>query len=242
MKLTAPLLNSQGSLQPGSKIFEGRGNTALTAGGDNVEKKRSFFNLEETLRQAANRFAGLAPEEVAKKAGVILDIEEQCLKVRFIDQNYLVYHPTGKVTAENGGDASTYLAIIILHYLVTAEGTPLTGKWIAYRHLPGGDIYIDPFHKRAITPFLKTFGERPEEFKKAAAALGGSLLSQSGVSMVVTVLPRVPICFTIWPGDEEMPASANILFDETAPSYLPTEDYAHLPAIVVGAMKEALGK
>lgn len=205
-----------------------------------MEKKRSYFNLEETLRQAAKRFAALDPEEAARQAGVKFDKEEQAICVPFINQNFLVHHPGGKVTAETGADAPVYLAIIILHYLVTAEGTPLAGRWIAYRHLPGGDIYSDPFQKRAVNPFLKTFGDRPEDFKKAAAALGGTQLALSGIGMVIPVLPRVPICFTIWPGDEEMPASANILFDEAAPAYLPTEDYAHLPAIVTGAMKEIL--
>jgi hypothetical protein len=207
-----------------------------------MKNNRSYFNLEETLRQAVKRFAALNPEEVAEKSGAGFNKEGQTLSVPFINMSFLVHHPSGKVTAENDGEASVYLAIIILHYLNTAEGTPLTGRWVAYRHLPGGDIYSDPFQKRAVIPFLKTFGDRPEEFTKAAAALGGSPLSLSGISMVVPVLPRVPICFTIWPGDEEMPASANILFDEAAPAYLPTEDYAHLPAIVTGAMKEMLKK
>jgi len=205
-----------------------------------MQKKRSYFNLEETLKQAAKRFANLEPEEVAAKAGVKFDHVGQFLSVYFIKQKYLIYHPTGKITTEKGDTIPVYTAIIILHYLVTAEGTPLTGKWIAFRHLPGGDIYIDPFQKRAVNPFLKTFGHRPEDFKKAAEALGGVPLAVSGISMVIPVFPRVPICFTIWPGDEEMPASANILFDEAAPAYLPTEDYAHLPAIITGAMKERL--
>jgi hypothetical protein len=210
------------------------------AGGEIMEKKRSFFNLEETLRQAVENFAALEPEEAAQKAGVAYNAENKTITVPFINNNYLVYHPEGKVTGVKGEEASLYLSIIILHYLVTAEGTPLKGEWIAFRHLPGGDIYIDPFQKRAVTPFLKTFGERTGDFQKAAEALGGCRLGTSGISMVVPVLPRVPICFTIWPGDEEIPSAANILFDQAASAYLPTEDYAHLPAIVTGAMKGAL--
>lgn len=205
-----------------------------------MEKKRSFFNLEETLKQAVETFSVLPPAEIAANAGVELMEDGRTLKVPFIDQVFLVKHPEGKVKTADGEDASIYLAIIILHYLATADGKPLTGRWIAYRHLPGGDIYIEPFQKRAVTPFLKTFGERPEDFKKAAAALGGYSAETSGISMVIPVMPRVPICFSIWPGDDELPASANILFDEAASSYLPTEDYAHLPAIVNGAMKGKL--
>ncbi len=202
-----------------------------------MEKKRSYFNLEETLKQAVESFATLDPAEVAANAGIEFNKDNFNLKVPFIQQDFLVHHPGGQVKTVEGEDASIYLAIIILHYLVTADGKPLTGRWVAYRHLPGGDIYIEPFQKRAVTPFLKTFGDRPADFKKAALALGGYQLDISGISMVIPVLPRVPVCFTIWPGDEEMQTSANILFDEAAPSYLPTEDYAHLPAIVNGAMK-----
>jgi hypothetical protein len=205
-----------------------------------MEKKRSYFNLEETLKQAKDKFAGLDPAETADKSGARWLPEEKALLITMLGSEYRVTHPGGQVWSAEGVEASIYTAIIVLHYLLTADGTPLTGRWIAYRHLPGGDIYIDPFNKRAITPFLKTFGERPDKFKTAAASLGGSEQKMSGISMVITVLPRVPICFTIWPGDEEMPASANILFDEAASHYLPTEDYAHLPAIVNGALKSKL--
>jgi len=205
-----------------------------------MEKKRSYFNLEETLKKAKDSFARLDPAATADKSGSKWLSEDKALLITMLGEEYRVTHPDGQVWTAGGEEASIYLAIIILHYLLTADGTPLTGRWIAYRHLPGGDIYVDPFNKRAINPFLKTFGERPEDFIRAAAALGGIEQKMSGISMVITVLPRVPICFTIWPGDEEMPASANILFDEAAPHYLPTEDYAHLPAIVNGDLKGKL--
>jgi len=205
-----------------------------------MTSKRSFMNLDVTQAEAERNFSGLDPALTAERAGAEFDRESGIIKLPFIGQEYRVDHPSGKITAADGSPASQYLAIIILHYLATADGTPLTGRWIAYRHLPGGDIYIDPFKKRAVNPFLKTFGDRPEQFQAAAAAIGGYEVSMSGISMVIPVLPRVPLCFVLWPGDEEIASSANILFDEAAPSYLPTEDYAHLPAIVNGTMKKQL--
>jgi len=205
-----------------------------------MKKKRSYFNLEDTLKQAKDIFARLDPSATAEKSGTMWLAKHKALQISMLGEEYKITHPDGRVWKASGEEASIYLAIIILHYLITADGTPLTGRWISFRHLPGGDIYIDPFNKRAIIPFLKSFSERPEDFVTAAVALGGIEQKMSGISMVITVLPRVPLCFTIWPGDEEMPASANILFDEVAAHYLPTEDYAHLPAIVNGALKGKL--
>ncbi len=205
-----------------------------------MKNKGSFYNLDETLRQAAEKFSHLDPETAANNAGAVYNADSNSITLKFIETTYKVTHPGAIITDSRGEKASVYNAILILHYLATADGTPLTGKWIAYRHLPGGDIYIDPFQKRAVLPFLNTFGADPEKFREAAETLGGKKIEQSGISMVLNVFPRVPMCFTIWPGDEELPASATILFDESAPHYLPTEDYAHLPAMVNGAMKNKL--
>ncbi len=205
-----------------------------------MKEKRSFFNLNVTLEQAAGKFKALEPEAAAKRAGTDYDRGKNIITMPFIDQRFNVCGETGAVSDQAGNQASSYISILILHYLVTARGTPLAGSWISYRHLPGGDIYMDPFQKRAVLPFLKTFGERPEDFEAAASSLGGLRLDQSGISIAIPVMPRVPLLFVLWPGDDEMAATANILFDQVAADYLPTEDYAHLPAMVTGAMKKKL--
>lgn len=195
-----------------------------------------FFNLAVTRDQAVEKLASLSPESISENAGVEYREQESCFMVRFMDEIYRVSHPAGTITGP-GGETPIYLSILILHYLVTADGSPLSGEWIAFRHLPGGDIYTEPFRRRAIVPFLKAFGSTPDSFVSAAAALGGIRIEGSGTGMAVPVFPRVPINFTLWPGDDELPASASILFDARAASYLPTEDYAHLPALLVEAMQ-----
>lgn len=199
------------------------------------------MNLDVTLEEAENYFSNLDPAQVAEKSGAAYDNSKNSLTIPFVNNTFKVEHPSGKIRTEDDKPASQYLAIIILHYLVTANGTELTGKWVSYRHLPGGDIYMEPFRNRAIKPFLGTFGSRPDEFLKAASALGGYNPNIGGAGMVIPVLPRVPLCYVLWPGDEEIPSSANILFDEAASSYLPTEDYAHLPAIVNSMLKKQAG-
>ncbi len=205
-----------------------------------MKNKKSFFNLDVTLEQAVEAFSKKDPAIISSDAGVGYNKNDNELIVPFINKSYKISSPNGQIKDMEGNSVSSYLSIIILHYLTTADGTSLTGRWISYRHLPGGDIYINPFTNRAIKPFLKQFGEQPDSFVRAAKMLGGKKAETSGINMVITVLPRVPICFTIWPGDDEFPASANILFDEKASSYLPTEDYAHIPSLVTSEMKKTM--
>jgi hypothetical protein len=203
-----------------------------------VKKKGSYLNLEVAFQQAAEKFARLDPAAAARQAGCTYH-SEGCLEVPFLNQDYRVDPASGKAYL-GGSEAPLYHNIILLHYLVTADGTPLTGEWISYRHLPGGEIYMEPFQRRAVIPFLQAFGYQPELFEQAALSLGGYRAPMGKPGMVVPVLPRVPLAFVLWPGDDEFAPTANILFDARAASYLPTEDYAHLPALALGAMKASL--
>lgn len=201
-----------------------------------IPHEGGFLNLEVTRSQAIEKLAARNPEAVSRDADVVYLEQDSSFTVRFIDQSYKVYYPGGEITGP-GGKAPVYQSILILHYLITADGSPLSGEWISFRHLPGGDIYTEPFRRRAVLPFLKAFGSEPESFVRAASALGGSRLEGSGTRIIIPVFPRVLLNFTLWAGDEELPPSAAILFDARAASYLPTEDYAHLPALLIEAMQ-----
>ncbi len=195
-----------------------------------------FFNLDVTRSQAVEKLAALNPEAVAGNAAVDYTGQGSFFSVTFINETYRVTFPDGKITGP-GGATPVYLSIFILHYLVTADGSPLRGEWISYRHLPGGEIYTEPFRRRAVLPLLEAFGSDPDSFVRAAAALGGYGAGGGGTGMIIPIFPRVPLNFTLWPGDDELPSSASILFDARAASYLPTEDYAHLPALIIERMQ-----
>ena len=200
-----------------------------------------YLNLGVARDEAVKKLSSRNPESLAGNAAVAFEKREGWLTVPFLDRLYRVAHPGGDVFDDEGKATPVYEATVILHYLVTADGSPLSGEWISYRHLPGGEIYTEPFRRRAVLPFLQAYGADPESFIRAAAALGGLRSEGSGFSMVIPVFPRVPLNFTLWPGDDELPASAAILFDSQASSYLPTEDYAHLPALVLKTMQQRSG-
>lgn len=114
----------------------------------------------------------------------------------------------------------------------------LTGKLIKFKDVPGGYAYEEAFNQRAIKPIAEVFGEKPEELVKAALVLGGTKRSFGDTSAEITALAGIPLTYIVW-GAEEYPASANILYDESASNYLPTEDLAVLGELVTAQLIQA---
>jgi len=199
------------------------------------------YNLGETLQVARQNFAAAAAQSMAQNSACLFTPEQSRFVIPFLGQNYFVSYPEGLVTRQaTGEEAPLATAILLLHYLARASGVPLASSWISYKELQGGAVYIDPFTKRAVLPFVKNFGGRPQEFARAAGLLGGQKTEHGHLSYRIPALPSVPLLYILWEGDEEFPPSATILFDRQANEYLHTEDYAILAGMTVGALVNAL--
>jgi hypothetical protein len=154
---------------------------------------------------------------------------QEGLIVPYFGQARRITWPEVRVTPGSGqGEISLPEQILILHYLLNASGEPLTGRTIDFRQVPEGGFYWSAFVSRAKRPLLEPFGRDLALYTKAAAALGGEPLPLGDVAARFLAFPRVPITHVLWGGDEEFPSEATILFDETIPQYLPTEDIAAL--------------
>lgn len=132
------------------------------------------------------------------------------------------------------------LATLLIHYS-QAKPTPLTGNLVKFRDLPGGYAYEHAFNKRAINPLTEYFGEKPQLLSKVGKLFGGIQLNHGDASVEITALKGIPLTYILWKA-EEFPASANILYDQSASNYLPTEDLAVLGEIATGRLIEAKDK
>jgi hypothetical protein len=115
---------------------------------------------------------------------------------------------------------------LLSHY---SQGTiiELTGKLVKFRGLPGGNAYEAAFIERAVIPVARAFADRAQDLIDAAKLLGGRPLEIGDCSVEVTPLRGIPLTYILWVADE-FPAAANLLYDQSASSYLPTEDLALL--------------
>jgi hypothetical protein len=180
------------------------------------QRALSEWAAADPARRAAQAGCGLSPEGVT---------------VPFFGQSHLVTHPGGSVTA---GDAPVHVAvaILVLHYLLRADGTPPAGEWLVFRELPDGMFYAASFAPRAEAPLAQAFGADPssglDAFRRAAVAAGGL----PDAAFAFQALPRLALAVLVWAGDDELPAQASVVFDATAGHYLPAEDLAGLGGLL----------
>ncbi|RJO62201.1 MAG: DUF3786 domain-containing protein [Dehalococcoidia bacterium] len=157
---------------------------------------------------------------------------EKIISLDYLGRSCRVILPDVEASVTNGEPLSPRDKLIILHYLNTADGSPLTDRLITFKELPEGAVYYPTYVKRTIKPLLDKFADRPEALMVAAGDIGGIKAETGDFSFRLNPLPRVPLTFTLWLGDEELPPEGNILFDSSITGYLPTEDITVLCEIL----------
>lgn len=188
-------------------------------------------DYKAAIALAVAELTHLNPKRLENRTGAqyFVEAEAEGLSLPYFGQARRITWPEVRVTPEGGqGDISLPEQILILHYLLHASGEPLTGRSIDFRQVPEGGFYWSAFVSRAKKPLLETFGHDLALYVKVAASLGGEPQPLGDAAARFLAFPRVPITHVLWGGDEEFPPEANILFDETIPRYLPTEDIAAL--------------
>ncbi|TET39887.1 MAG: DUF3786 domain-containing protein [Dehalococcoidia bacterium] len=186
------------------------------------------MRFDIAYRKAQKEVEGLSPYVVASMSGA--SFEEGKFIIPFFNRSFFVHYPEVKVE-EAGSDTPPprWLEILLMHYLVTADGTPISGMWITYRYLPGTRLFEQKFTNMALRPLIDTFGNDAEGFRHASLAIGGTPMARSGdAAFRFLALPKIPMGCILYLGDEEVSPSINMLFDAAAPHYLPTEDLSLL--------------
>jgi hypothetical protein len=183
--------------------------------------------------------AQLDPEAAARQAAV--NYEAGYFELPFFGSLYHVHWPSAEIKRAAQPEAADITSrILLLHYLLTADGRPPADHWIAFRNLDGGLGYEAAFQGRANRRLAHAFGHDLPAFEAAARALGGERLAFGDASFLFRTLPRVWLAVVLYLADDEFPANANVLFDASANHYLPTEDLAILGGMLAGRLVKAV--
>jgi len=186
------------------------------------DDKHTIYNLNNALTVVLEKLSHLDFEEQSRRAGA--DYADGAATVYYLGERYRVMFAGGEVSPlGEAGELSLRERILVLHYLAQASGSAPTGQQITYRDLPSGIVYYPTFAKRTVDQLARNFGSRPELLVPAAEAIGGKAAEIGDAGVVIPAFNRVLITLALWYGDDEFPASANLLFDGNINDYLEPE-------------------
>ena len=191
---------------------------------------------DEAFKLACEDFKNKDIELCCKYAGAEINLcseDSAAITIKFMDKIVTINMPefTFSVTAPDTVDI--WEKILILHYLANANTDALTGSLITYRQIKSGSVYFPTFEKRSIIPFTKFFAENSDSLLEVSNHIDAEKYDSGDMAIKIMAFPYVPLYFVLWNGDDEFPASGNILFDETIEKKLSAEDIAVLSQQIV---------
>lgn len=192
--------------------------------------EESMLRQVEVLRSQLSK---LPVAYVAERCGA--SNSGQALRLRYWDQEVEIAWPALEAHGvEDDQVCSVHDQAMLMYYLHTSDGAPMADRWATFRELPGGTFYHQAFQGYTGDVLARHFGEAPEQFTKAALALGGDPLSGiNEYAFAFLPFPRIRLAVVLWPGDDEFPARGSILFDAHACHYTTIDGCALLGARLV---------
>ncbi len=176
----------------------------------------------DAMAMAKGIFKKSDPVLLAENSGCRYDEEKKHFLLPYCRHEYIVTHPLGEVNNNNvikpiAGEEE----VVILQYLNWSRSLPLRRKWISFLELPGGEMHFAPFQREAINPIAKKYGKNIDGFREDSKDIG-EVMDAGDAAFIIPVFPRLELAIILWREDDEYPARANVLFDDTSPCHLPT--------------------
>lgn len=199
--------------------------------------EESMLRQLEELRETVSKSQ---PENLALRSGMAC--EQGGLRFPYWNRPVNLSWPSLEaIYLDTGKACPVFDLTLFLFYLRTADGTSLADRWIGFGELPGGAFYNQAFQGYSGNRLAQTMGEKTTAFHTAAKAMGGWQLTWLAEHAYgFQALPRLRLAAVIWPGDEEFPSRASILFDAASSHYMTTDGLAILGSGLVSRLTKAV--
>jgi hypothetical protein len=202
--------------------------------------KEWIDRLAPVVEEAKEVLQQRKPSKLVMYSGCEQDADGD-FRLKFFWQEYVISSTDFTVRrAKDGEEPSSFVQSLILSYLVTADGTTPSRRWIGFRELPEGMFYVWAFRGYTGIRLVRQLDGGIEAFCRAAESLESKPLEEIGdAGYVFTLLPRIHVAVVYWRGDEEFPSQARVLFEDSAAHYMSTDGLAILGSHLVGRILKA---
>ncbi len=187
------------------------------------------------------KFASLDPAEAVSRVGECY--QNGVFYVSLLGKQYAVSHPDGSVLpveadAHIGPQTAPSLPVqtFLLRWLLEGKKQPFAGKFLTFREMPWGELYIKPYTGRVLTRAAFTFGTRLAAFAAACEKLGARKLPRGDAGYEFQLLPGLLIQILVWQGDDEFPPNAQVLYSDNFAA-LAAEDRVVAGDILINTIK-----
>ena len=153
---------------------------------------------------------------------LVLPFRDRGIQIRFLQEDILVDMQQERLFRVAGEDMETLAApikeLLILIYLIKSSSTPFSTKMVAIHQLKNGDFFKGP-HEIKKDEILSRFGNDLKNFMKAGNRIDGKPINMADMAFMFFPLPKVPVYYLMWQGDDEFPPRLSILFDHSIENY-----------------------
>lgn len=160
------------------------------------------------------------PNGVCKRTEALYSTDRKGYFLNVLNQRYLILPEEQKIFCMRGDfceeeNLRDYFYLMVLLYLLNAQEVEPARTWISEKELKGGTTFFRGPHGLRLEELEKAWGQNPEAFARAGKRLGGVDLLFGDQAFALTVLPRVPLAYVLWKGDEEFPPRVTVMLDST---------------------------
>jgi uncharacterized protein DUF3786 len=204
----------------------------LSAMADGVTPEGASANhlaaaTQEAIRRARDHLKGVDLHRAASLGGLPAG-EEDCVEIQVLGRLHFVQSGSFKVKIADGEEVHPVDELLILRYLAVERKVEPLGEQISFRDLPGGSAYLAPTAGRTTNLLLKVFGNDLDRLRKALSRYPTEELKAGDLGVVIHAIGRLDVTLVYRAGDEEFPASADLVYDRIIASVYHTDEVAAL--------------
>ena len=192
------------------------------------------------------RLSSADPRETARNSACEWNAARGCYLVPMLGGEYLVLPASRSVQTVRPAipdekPPGFNETLLLVNYLLSAREIPRSGKLVPPERLPDGMFFFRGLHEIPVAAMIERFGSDPAAFLEAGKLLGAETVSYGDAALSWRALPRVPITFVLWRGDDEFPARASVLFDSEAHRQLALDALGCLASLAIKRLVKAAG-
>jgi len=190
-------------------------------------------------------YKALDPEDASIRSGIPYDPVTKEFMLRMLGKEFYIAWPEFAVRRKDEADEQyaailneTSAKIMAIRMIVNGISAKASGKFLTYREVPWGNVYLQQFTGRCIMRLAFSYGNNLERFGQIMEKMGAKKLDMGDSSYEFEFVNDYFVRFILWAGDEEFPPSAQILFSDNFPLSFEAEDMAVVGDISIGTMKK----